>query len=282
MLEKKKTLTLRGKLFRIDRPLVMGILNYTHNSFYDGGCYNTAEKLIEHTRTMLEEGADMIDIGCVSTKPGSADVSAEEETNKVKQVLGLLVKEFPEVCFSVDTWRASVAEVAVDMGASIINDVSGGLYDEDMLDTVARLHVPYVLMHTQGKPDTMQVNPHYENVTDDVCQQLSKQIRKAQEKGINDIIIDPGFGFGKTLEHNYELLYNLKQFDIFGLPVLIGVSRKSMIYKLFNSTPQDALNGTTVVNTIALLNHADILRVHDVKQAVEAVKIVEMRKIAFS
>lgn len=261
------------KILDLSRPRIMGILNVTPDSFYDGGQYAAEEDRIVQTRKMLAEGADIIDLGAVSTRPGAANVSQKEELSRLLPILKALVTEFPEVLFSIDTYRSEVAEQCLKAGAAIINDISGGMLDSAIYETVARHQVPYILMHMQGNPQTMQQNPLSGNSVRVVKAFFEEKIQELQDKGISNIILDPGFGFGKTLESNYLMLKELKQLRINNLPVLVGISRKSMIYKALNSTPQEALNGTSVVNTMALLNGADLLRVHDVKEAREAIEL---------
>ncbi len=271
---KKRSLNLRGRLVTIDEPWVMGILNLTPDSFFDGGKLTNTQQAVQQCQTMLAEGARIIDIGASSTRPGAERLSPEKEIARLKEPLTAIRREFPEAILSVDTFQAEVARAAADMGADIINDISGGTMDDDMLKAMGEIKLPYILMHIQGNPQTMQQNPQYKNVFMEVSKFLSQQIRKFTQNGVTDIIIDPGFGFGKTVEHNYELLNHLSDFQFLQRPILVGFSRKSMINKVLNTKPEDALNGTTVLNTLALQNGADILRVHDVKQAVEAVKIV--------
>lgn len=271
---KKHLLNLGGKLYPIERPMIMGILNITPDSFHDGGKYNTASKAVERVQQMLDEGADIIDIGPSSTRPGAAALSTKEEIQRMAEVLPELKKHFPDTIFSLDTYQAEVARAGADMGVHIINDISGGTMDADMPKAVADIKLPYVLMHIKGTPQNMQKDPQYKDVFEEVCYFLSRQMNTFLEAGVADIIIDPGFGFGKTVEHNYELLAKLDLFKIFQRLLLVGVSRKSMINKLLDISAQDALNGTTVVNTLALQKGADILRVHDVKAAAEAAKIV--------
>jgi len=266
-------LNISGKLLPLDKPLVMGILNVTEDSFYDGGQYRTAEAIVSRVGEMLSAGADIIDIGAVSTRPGAQDLPEQEEIDRIRRAVTLVNERLPEVVISVDTWRASVARAAVSCGAHIINDVSGGTFDPDMIPAIGQLQVPYVLMHTPEKPETMQHHTDYQDIIAEMLQFFGRQIEKLHEVHAHDIILDPGFGFGKTLEQNYFVLQNMDAFRVFDLPILVGVSRKSMIYKLLETTPDNALNGTTVVNTIALLKGAHILRVHDVKEAVEAVRI---------
>lgn len=266
-------LNFSGKLVSLDSPLVMGILNVTEDSFYDGGQYRTAEAIVKRAGEMLSAGADIIDIGAMSTRPGAADISEQEEINRIECAVRLVKERFPEAVMSVDTWRASVARAAVQNGADMINDVSGGTFDPEMIPTIGQLQVPYVLMHTPAKPDVMQQHTDYQDIIAEMLQFFGQQIEKLHEAHVHDIILDPGFGFGKTLEQNYFVLQNMDAFKVFNLPILVGVSRKSMIYKLLEITPDNALNGTTVVNTIALMKGAHILRVHDVKEAVEVRKI---------
>lgn len=269
----QKSININGNLLPLDPPLVMGILNVTEDSFYDGGQYRTDEAIVKRAGEMLSAGADIIDIGAVSTRPGAQDLPEKEEIDRIRHAVGLVRGRFPEAVISVDTWRASVARAAVPCGANIINDVSGGTFDPDMIPTMGRLQVPYVLMHTPAKPNDMQQHTDYEDILAEMIQFFGQQIEKLHEAHVHDIILDPGFGFGKTLEQNYFVLQNMDAFKVFNLPILVGISRKSMIYKLLETTPDNALNGTTVVNTLALMKGAHILRVHDVKEAVEAVKI---------
>jgi dihydropteroate synthase len=276
----KNTIRYNGNLVDLTTPLVMGVLNITPDSFYDGGRYYSLEKALEHTAEMLAEGASIIDIGACSTRPGAVEITSDEELKRLLPVLSEIRRNFPSAILSVDTFRARVAEKVVgEIGDCIINDISGGTLDNHMFETVARLKVPYVLMHIQGTPQTMQQNPVYQNVTKEVIKQLSEGVFRLHEMGVCDVIIDPGFGFGKNLDHNFELFNNLDSFRIFELPLLVGVSRKSMVYKFLHETPDECLNGTTVFNTLALQAGANILRVHDVKPAAEAIKIVERLKI---
>ncbi|MFA4851570.1 MAG: dihydropteroate synthase [Bacteroidales bacterium] len=272
----QKTINCGGRLISLENPLVMGILNITPDSFYDGGKHKDMDNAMKHCAKMLEEGANIIDIGAVSTKPGAKEVTQEEEEKRLIPVLKKMTKEFPDAIFSIDTYRSSIARMSVDCGAQMINDISAGAFDENMFGIISELQVPYIIMHIQGTPADMQKNPVYENVVKEVITYFSEKVATLRKLGVNDIIIDPGFGFGKTVEHNYELLRNLEYFSFFGLPLMAGVSRKSMINKVLGTKPEDALNGTTVLNTIALMKGANILRVHDVKEAVEAVKLVEM------
>lgn len=273
-------INLKGNLCPLSHPLVMGILNYTEDSFYDGGQYTSEKKIIERAGQLLEEGADIIDIGTVSTRPGAMDVDETTELSRIRQAVKIILEHFPETLISIDTWRASVAQIAIDEGAAMINDISGGTFDEAMIPTVAKAKVPYCLMHSPAKPEVMQHYTQYENLIGDILRFFGTQVDKLKELGANDIILDPGFGFGKTLEQNYFLMRNLSAFTCFNLPVLVGISRKSMIYKLLETDAQHALNGTTTLNTIALLNGAKILRVHDAREAKECIKIVETMRIA--
>ena len=271
-----KTLNCNGKPFVIDRPLVMGIVNVTPDSFYDGGRYTTESAILKRCEDIVEEGGDIIDIGAVSSRPGASDVGVDEELRRLDHALELVRKHFPEKTISVDTYRADVARAAVEnYGVDIINDVSAGTIDERMFETVATLNVPYILSHIKGTPATMQNAPFYENIMENLIQYFLEHLHQLRSLGVKDIIIDPGFGFGKTLEHNYEILRKLSDIKIFDLPVLVGVSRKRMIYSLLETDADNALNGTTVANALSLIGGADILRVHDVKEAVECIKIVQ-------
>lgn len=273
------TLNLRGKLYSLCEPKIMGILNVTPDSFYAESRTSDEEHIAARVQQLMDDGADMIDIGGYSSRPGADDVSPEEEMNRLRRGLRVVRHLYPEVPISVDTFRADVARMCVEEeGADIINDISGGMMDRQMFRTVARLGVPYILMHMQGTPDTMQQAPHYDNLRREVMLYFAERIDRLCQMGAKDIIVDPGFGFGKTLEHNYELFHHLDDFNLFNLPLLVGISRKSMIYKLLDGTPQTSLNGTTVLNTIALMKGAHILRVHDVKEAVEAKRIVMKMK----
>jgi dihydropteroate synthase len=267
-----------GRLLDLSSPKVMGILNCTPDSFFDGGAYHNENELLAQAGKMLAEGAAIIDIGAYSSKPNAEFVSEEEEIQRIVPVVALVLKHFPEAVISIDTFRANVAEACIEAGAAIVNDISAGLLDENMLETVGRLRVPYIMMHMRGTPQTMVKLTDYNDIVQEMLLYFSQRIAEARKHGINDIIVDPGFGFAKTLQQNYEVMNKLELLGIAGLPLLSGVSRKSMIYKLLGTTPQDALNGTTVLNTISLLKGAKILRVHDVKEAVEAVKIYEAMK----
>jgi len=268
------TLNCKGRLLIIDQPIVMGIINATPDSFFGGSRKPTADKALQQAEKMIAEGATILDIGGQSTRPNSEQISASEEAERVLPVIQAIAKKFPETFISVDTFYASVAKQAVNAGASIVNDISAGNMDAAMLSTVASLHVPFICMHMKGSPQTMQQNPVYENITKEVLDFFIKKINDCKHAGINDAIIDPGFGFGKTATHNFELLKDLQIFKMLEKPILAGLSRKSTIYKTLNTTPEEALNGTTVLQTIALLNGANILRTHDVKEAMEAIKLV--------
>ncbi len=277
--KKKETINYNGDLFDLSKPKVMGVLNVTPDSFYDGGRYNHFEMAINRVGEMISEGADIIDIGACSTRPGAEMPDACEELNRLMPVVKEIKRQYPGVVLSVDTFRAGVvSELVNQFGCFIVNDISAGSIDAEMFSTVARLKVPYILMHMQGNPGNMQLNPSYTNVTKEVIKELSTHLDKLYSLGVNDVIIDPGFGFGKTIDHNYELFNHLDAFRFFEVPLLVGVSRKSMIYKFLKSGPEDSLNGTTVLNTLALNAGANILRVHDVKPAVEAVAIFNKLK----
>lgn len=269
-----KPLLSGSKSLSFDNPLVMGILNITPDSFYDGGKYRNMSEIQDRAGTMINEGADIIDIGAVSTRPNADDVSEKEELNRLIPVIESIRKLYPDIFISVDTWRSSVASFAAQSGADMINDISGGSFDKNMTATVAKLQLPFVVMHTKGNPKKMHDNPRYRNVVNEISNYFNKLIKNLTSEGISQIIIDPGFGFGKTIDHNYDILRNLRMFSAFGLPIMVGLSRKSMIYKTLDTTPDQSLNATTVTNTIALINGANMLRVHDVKEAVEAIKIV--------
>jgi dihydropteroate synthase len=277
----KKTLSVGGKLISLNTPLVMGILNNTPDSFYDGGKYNgTIESVLAQATKHVEEGAAFLDVGGYSTRPSADEISETEELDRVLPVIEALKKNFPDTIISIDTFRASVARQAVKAGAQMVNDISGGDDDPDMFSTVAELRVPYILMHKKGSPKTMQADPQYEDVVTEVLEHLGRRLHLLRSLGVNDVIIDPGFGFGKTLEHNYRLLHNLRLFRMLGQPVLAGVSRKGMIHRLLKNTPEDALNGTTAAHVLALLQGVSLLRVHDVKEAMEAVKIINFYRDA--
>jgi dihydropteroate synthase len=270
----KKFINCNGKLLDFSTPKVMGILNITPDSFYDGGKYKNEIEIVEHVKQMTSEGASMIDIGSQSTRPKADLINSEEEWNRLASPLKIIRKEFPSLIISVDTFYSEIAERAVDSGADLINDISGGMMDEKMFVTIAKLKVPYVLMHIQGTPQTMQENPRYRNVVKEELKYFAEKIETLVSLGMHDIIIDPGFGFGKALEHNYALLKNLDLFHILERPVLAGISRKSMVNKVLKIKAEDALNGTTVLHTIALIKGVNIIRTHDVKEAVETIKLV--------
>ncbi len=273
--KKRNTICVQGKLLDLSHPKVMGILNITPDSFFDGGCYQQRDAIIKRCDQILNEGADMIDIGAYSSRPGADHVSEQEELDRLLEVLSWIRDLYPNVILSVDTFRAPIAERCVrEFSVDIINDISGGMMDESMFATIARLKVPYIMMHMKGTPQNMQMNPTYENLTKEISFFFSRQLDQLTALGVSDVILDPGFGFGKTMEHNYQLMNRMEQFDLFKLPVLVGVSRKSMIYKILEVDSAAALNGTTVLNTFALTKGANILRVHDVKEAVECVTLV--------
>lgn len=276
-----KYLNVNGRLLDLSTPCVMGILNLTPDSFYAHSRMETDEAIAARTHQIVDEGAAIIDVGAYSSRPGAADVSAGEEMARLRRGLEIIRREVPEAVVSVDTFRADVARMCVEeYGVAIVNDISAGELDKDMFATVAELRVPYVMMHMLGRPQDMQQAPHYDNVVREVFLYFARKVQQLRDMGAYDLVLDPGFGFGKTLEHNYELMARLEEFSVFELPLLVGISRKSMIYKLLGISPEEALNGTTVLHTIALQKGADILRVHDVRQAVEAVRIVEALKRA--
>ena len=274
---KHKTLNCNGKLVCIDRPIVMGIVNITPDSFYDGGSCQTASELLKRCEAIIAEGGDIIDIGAASTRPGAQEVDVAEELRRLDWATSLVRKHFPQEIISIDTYRADVAKAMVEnYSVDIINDISSGSLDSRMLETVAALGVPYVLTHIKGEPSNMQKNPPaYDNLMEEISAHFTDCVHRLRNLGIKDIIIDPGFGFGKTIEQNYEILRSLNDLKIFELPILVGISRKTMIYKLLETDAKRALNGTTAANTLALVGGADILRVHDVREAVECVKIVQ-------
>ena len=274
-----KYINVNGFLLDLSSPCVMGILNVTPDSFYAGSRMQTEIDITHRIEQIVGEGAGIIDVGAYSSRSNAENVSPAEEMERLRMGLGILRKVQPDAVVSVDTFRADVARMCVEeYGVAIINDIAAGEMDGDMFRTVADLNVPYIMMHMQGTPQNMQQNPHYDNLLTEVFMYFARKVQQLRDLGVKDIILDPGFGFGKTVEHNYELLAHLEEFRIFELPLLAGVSRKSMIYRLLGTTPQEALNGTTVLDTICLLKGADILRVHDVREAVETVKIVEAMK----
>ena len=274
----KRTLNCKGKLIDLNEPKVMGILNITPDSFYDKSRFNSKDDLLKRTATMLTEGATFIDLGAYSSRPGAIFVSEEEERKRLIPALEIILKEFPDLLLSIDTFRSNIARETIDMGASIINDISGGDMDPDMFDVVVNKQVPYILMHMRGNPQNMSNHNNYDHLIVDIISELQVKVYDLQKRGLNDIIIDPGFGFAKDLLQNYEIVKELNSFKCIGHPLLIGASRKSMIYKLLECEPQNALTGTTVVHSACLLNGASILRVHDVKEAVEAIKITNLLK----
>jgi len=262
------------KAIKFEKPVVMGILNLTPDSFYDGGSYLDEVAIVKRAEQILTDGAGIIDLGAYSTRPGAADVSIEEEIHRILPAVEYIRKEFPDTILSIDTFRAQVAKrVVTDFGACIINDISGGTMDKKMFSTIGELQVPYIMMHIKGTPQTMQQNMVYDHLMNDVLGFFSSQVKKLNDFGVHDIIIDPGLGFGKTLDHNYEVLAKLHKFNELNLPVLIGLSRKSMIYKFLGGDPSSCLNGTTALHMIALEHGASMLRVHDVKEAVECVNL---------
>jgi len=270
------TINVGGKLMDLGEPQVMGILNVTPDSFYSASRKNTEQEVVERVQAILAEGGSMIDIGAYSSRPGADDVSAGEEMERLRGGLKILRSIAPDAVVSVDTFRADVAKMCVEeYGVQIINDISGGELDERMFETVAELGVPYILMHMKGDPQTMQNGPHYDDLLAEMLRYFGTKVQQLHELGVKDIILDPGFGFAKTLEHNYELMNRMQDLRVLELPMLVGISRKSMIYRLLGTSPEEALNGTSVLNTLALLKGASILRVHDVREAVEVVRIVK-------
>lgn len=272
------TINCKGTLIDLSTPKVMGIVNVTPDSFFDGGKLTNSNEILSQVEKMLHDGATFIDLGGYSSKPGAEFVSEVEELNRVIPIVKLLVEKFPDILLSIDTFRSEVAKQAVENGAAIINDISAGLLDEKMLETVAKLQVPYIMMHMKGTPKTMLSLANYEDLLKEMNFYFSERIAKARSFGLNDIIIDPGFGFAKTLEHNYELLQNLELLQFHELPILAGISRKSMIYKTLETSPEEALNGTTFLHAFCLQKGSNILRVHDVKEAVECVKLMNQFK----
>lgn len=272
-------MNVKGRLLDLSTPQVMGILNVTPDSFYSDSRMQTEKDIADRAQQIIDEGASIIDIGAYSSRENAEHISAEEEMNRLRTGLEILNRNHPDAVISVDTFRAEVAEQCVkEYGVAMINDISAGEMDNRMFATVAELGVPYIMMHMQGTPQNMQNEPHYDNLMKEVFLYFATKVQQLRDLGVKDIILDPGFGFGKTLEHNYELMAHLDEFSVFELPLLVGVSRKSMIYKLLGGTPQDSLNGTTVLDTVALMKGAHILRVHDVREAVEAVRMTEKIK----
>lgn len=276
---KKMYVNVNGSLVDLNEPKVMAILNVTPDSFFSSSRYMSEEGILRRVGDFIDGGADIIDVGACSTRPGIELVSEEEELVRLRMSLHLIRKRWPEVTLSVDTFRSNVVRCVVnDFNVNIINDISGGEMDPDMFNAVSELRVPYILMHMQGTPETMQVNPHYDDLFKDICMYFSAKIEKLRTAGVNDIIIDPGFGFGKTLEDNYQLMRRLPDLSVFDLPILVGISRKSMIYRCLGLAPEESLNGTSVLNTISLMNGASILRVHDVREAKECVRLFDQYK----
>lgn len=276
----KATVNCRGKIIDLDTPKVMGILNVTPDSFFDGGQLQSPESLLKLANKHLRDGATFLDLGAVSTRPKAKHVSLVDERQRLLPALQLLRMEFPEVLISIDTFRSEIARMAVDEGADMINDISGGTMDAEMFPTVAKLQVPYVLMHIQGTPQTMQRAPKYQDVVNQVFEQLMLRAERLKNLGLNDLLIDPGFGFGKRVDHNFQLLQHLQTFTCLGYPIMVGFSRKSMINRVLGTRPEKALNGTTVLHTIALMKGASVLRVHDVKEAIQTLKLVEQLQMA--
>ncbi|MEM8845648.1 MAG: dihydropteroate synthase [Bacteroidota bacterium] len=272
------TINCKGRLVDLSLPKVMGILNLTPDSFYDGGKYKDEDGILSQVEKMLEEGATFVDLGAYSSRPGANHVPEDEEKKRILPILELLLKHFPEAFFSIDTFRSSIASECLEVGAAMINDISAGNLDPEMFDVIARFQVPYILMHLKGTPQSMQEKAVYDNLIKDLLQYFSEKIGNAHSKKINDIIIDPGFGFAKTLEQNYHMLHHLDLFQNLNKPILIGLSRKSMIYKVLKSSPKEALNGSSILHSVGLQKGANILRVHDVKEAMECVTLIETLK----
>lgn len=273
-----KTLNIRGKIIHLDRPKIMGVLNITPDSFFDGGKFLSESSLLEHTEKMLLEGATFIDVGGYSSRPGAADVPEADEKKRALFAIKLIAKKFPDAIISIDTFRSAVANACIQEGASIINDISGGSLDPNMYDVASKFKVPYILMHMRGNPQNMTQQTNYSNLIKEITDYFHQKIFQLRQKGIKDIIADPGFGFAKSPSQSFTMLRHLNHFNIFGLPILAGLSRKSMIWKTLSVAADNALNGTTVLNSIALLHGASILRVHDVREAAEVIKLVEHLK----
>ena len=271
-------LNIKGDLLDLSCPKIMGILNVTPDSFYDGGIYSSEKEILLQVEKMISNGADIIDIGGYSSKPGAKTINIKEEEERVIPIIKLISKTFKNIILSVDTFRSEIAEKSLNAGASIINDISGGDLDNKIYHIAHKYKAPYIMMHMKGVPSNMQHDPSYKKINHEIIKDLSNKIDSAQKKGVSDIIIDPGFGFGKTIEHNFKILNNLKLFKVLKKPILVGISRKSMIYKILKTDPFNALNGTTSLNTIALINGANILRVHDVKEAKEVIKLFNFLK----
>lgn len=273
--DRSRYININGRLLDLETPRVMGVINITPDSFYRGSSFTTDDEIIGVAARMLKDGADILDVGGYSSRPGAVDIPADEEKKRVLGAIKLIRREFPHSVISVDTFRSEIAfEAVTECGAHIINDISGGEADIDMFKVVQKLNVPYILMHMQGNPGNMQKNPVYDDVISDILKWFGRRIFRLQSMGVKDIIIDPGFGFGKTIDQNFEMLTRLRDFSVTGLPLLVGVSRKSMIWKTLKITPEECLNGTSVLNAAALMNGADILRVHDVKEAVHTVMLI--------
>jgi dihydropteroate synthase len=282
-LKRKNSINVGGKLIDFSDPVVMGIINVTPDSFYNGGKLTDEKVLLATVEKMIKDGASFIDVGGVSTKPGAKLISTKTELERLLPAIHAIRKNFPDIPLSIDTFRSWVAVRVIDeIGPIIVNDISGGTLDSKMFETIGKMNVPYVLTHIQGTPQTMQENPYYEDIIRDVSTWLSERVKRLTKFGVKDVIIDPGFGFGKNIQHNYDLLNRLDSFKVFQLPVMVGLSRKSMVWKWLGTNPEGALNGSTVVNTMALLGGADILRVHDVKEAVEAIEILKALKSTVS
>jgi len=278
-LKRKNSVNLAGELIDFSHPVVMGVVNVTPDSFYDGGKLEDEKVLLTMVEKMVKDGAGILDVGGISTRPGAPIISTKIELGRLLPAVKAIRKQFPEIPVSIDTFRSWVAVRIIDeIGPIIVNDISGGTLDSKMFETVGKMNVPYILTHIQGTPKTMQENPEYDDIIRDISTFFGEKVKRLTKLGVSDVIIDPGFGFGKNLDHNFELLNRLDSFKVFQLPVMVGVSRKSMIFKTLKIEPQDALNGTSVVNTLALMGGADILRVHDVKEAVETIKIFEQLK----
>ena len=268
------TINCAGKLIDLSIPKIMGILNITPDSFYDGGRYSSDKKILDHVEKMIIDGAIFIDIGAYSSRPGGVDIDENKELKRIIPAIELVNKKFPEIIISIDTFRSKVAEACLNSGASIINDISASQLDEKMMETIAKYNVPYIIMHMKGNPQNMMDKTNYDDMLQEMIKYFSKKINQAISYKINDIIIDPGFGFAKNIKQNYDLLNHLDLLKILDKPIMVGISRKSMIYKSLDSTPEEALNGTTVLNTVALIKGASILRVHDVKEANECIKLI--------
>ena len=274
----KLTFNSKGILYTFEKPLVMGILNVTPDSFYASSRVQSNDAILERAEQMIREGATILDIGGYSSRPGASDISIDEEINRVVEPIAAIKKAHPKTLISIDTFRSEVAKAAIHAGGDLVNDISGGQLDRDMFSTVAELNCPYIMMHMLGTPQNMMERNHYKHLISDIARYFSERLSKAEQAGIKDLIIDPGFGFSKNIEQNYELMRQLELLHIHEKPILIGVSRKSMIYKKLDISPEESLNGTTALNTIALMKGADILRVHDVREAIETIEIIEEMK----